>query len=90
MEPNKDAAKDAQDSVAEALRPAAKALVKAGVIAYDRLRETLVQANTQLSNIVEEARGNSKTPGSGTPNSQQWPIERKTTKKKVSAGKKKR
>jgi hypothetical protein len=90
MKPNKDGAKDSEDSVGEALRPVAKALVKAGVIAYDKLRETVVQANTQFTSIVEEARGEMKSTGSGTANSHERTTERRTAKKKASGGRKKR
>jgi hypothetical protein len=48
--------KDSAESVASSLRPVAKAIVKAGVVAYDRVKETVAQANAQLSDFVQEAR----------------------------------
>jgi hypothetical protein len=88
MEPKKDGLKDSEETVGEALRPVAKALVKAGVMAYDKLRETVAQANTQLSSMVEEARTEIR-PTAG--NSQrERTTERKAAKKKTSGGRKKR
>lgn len=52
----KDKMKDSADSAASTLRPVAKALVKAGVVAYDKMKETVAQANAQLTDFVEEAR----------------------------------
>jgi hypothetical protein len=49
--------KNSTESVASPLRPVAKAIVKAGLVAYDKVIETVSQANTQLADFVQEARG---------------------------------
>jgi hypothetical protein len=56
MKSSKGKGKESEESLGRAVRPVAKALVKVGVIAYDKLKDTVVQANTELTSLVEEAR----------------------------------
>jgi hypothetical protein len=81
---------DSEDGVSEALRPVAKALVKAGVIAYDKLRETVVQANTQLSSMVNEARSGMRQTSAAENQGRERSTNRKAAKKKSGGGRKKR
>jgi hypothetical protein len=90
MEPNKDGAKDSEESVGEALRLVAKALVKAGVIAYDKLRESVAQANTQLGSMLSEARTEMRAAPDTTNPQQDRTTERKDAKKRDSGVRKKR
>jgi hypothetical protein len=77
--------KDAKVTGASPLRPVAKAIVKAGLVAYDKVIETVSQANTQFADFVQEARGergkaegSEKTPPDASTQRRTRPRERKS------------